>query len=66
MRKAKGLKRTVSAVLLVSLVMCLLTACTTSLNGKYVNAEGLTEQSFTFKEDNKVDVSAFGISVEIL
>lgn len=64
MRKANSLKCTVSVLLLVSLLVCLLTACTTSLKGKYVNTEGVTEQSFTFKEDNKVDVSAFGISVE--
>lgn len=64
MQKLKNLKCTVSVLLLVSLIVCLLTACTTSLKGKYVNTEGVTEQSFTFKEDNKVDVSAFGISVE--
>lgn len=64
MRKEKSLKRTVSLLLLVGLLLCSLSACTTKLKGTYVNAEGLTEQSFTFKEDNKVDVSAFDVSVE--
>lgn len=52
------------AVLMIGFLMCMLTACTTSLKGTYTNTEGMTEQSFTFKEDNKVDVSAFGVSVE--
>lgn len=51
------------AVVLVLVVMCTVTACTTTLNGTYVS-EGLIKQSFTFKEDNKVEVSAFGIDVE--
>ena len=36
----------------------------TTLSGTYTNKEGLIEQSFTFKEDSKVEVSAFGIDVE--
>lgn len=43
---------------------CSLTACTTRLNGTYSNDEGLVKQSFTFKDDNLVEVSAFGINVE--
>ena len=56
-------KRTV-AFLLACLMMCTLVACTTTLKGTYTSKEGLIEQSFTFKEDNKVEVSAFGIDVE--
>ena len=58
------LKRIVSLLLLATMLMCMLTACTTKLNGTYANEEGLIKQSFTFKEDNKVEVSAFGINVE--
>ena len=60
----KNLKRIVSLLLLTTMLMCVLTACTTKLNGTYTNEEGLIKQSFTFKEDNKVEVSAFGINVE--
>ena len=60
----KNLKRIVSLLLVTVFVICTLTACTTKLNGTYVNEEGLVKQSFTFKEDNKVEVSAFGIEVE--
>ena len=60
----KSSRRIVSLLLLTTLLMCMLTACTTKLSGTYTNDEGLVKQSFTFKEDNKVAVSAFGISVE--
>lgn len=60
----KNLKRIVSLVLLAAMIMCVLTACATKLNGTYTNDEGLIKQSFTFKEDNKVDVSAFGVNIE--
>ena len=56
-------KRT-AAFLLACLMVCTLVACTTTLKGTYTSKEGLIEQSFTFKEDNKVAVSAFGIDVE--
>lgn len=56
--------RVITALLLVFVMVCTLTACTTTLNGTYTNKDGLIEQSFTFKEDNKVEVSAFGIEVE--
>lgn len=56
--------RVVIAVLMVCLTVCTLTACTTKLNGTYTSKDGLIEQSFTFKEDNKVEVSAFDINVE--
>ena len=60
----KKLKGIVSLLLLTTLIMSMLTACATKLNGTYTNDEGLVKQSFTFKEDNKVEVSAFGIDVE--
>ena len=60
----KNLKRIVSLLLLTTILVFVLTACTTKLSGTYTNDEGLVKQSFTFKEDNKVDVSAFGIDVE--
>jgi hypothetical protein len=34
------------------------------LNGTYTNDEGLVKQSFTFKDNNIVEVSAFGVNVE--
>ena len=54
----------VVAVLLVFVMVCYLTACTTTLKGTYTASEGLVEQSFTFLEDNRVKVSAFGIEIE--
>ena len=60
----KNLKRIVSFLLLTVFLMCMLSSCTTKLSGTYTNEEGLIKQSFTFKEDNKVAVSAFGIEVE--
>ena len=60
----KNIKRIVSLLLMAAMLMCVLTACTTKLSGTYTNDEGLVKQSFIFKEDNKVEVSAFGINVE--
>lgn len=60
----KNFKGIVSLLLLTAILVCMLTACTTKLNGTYSNNDGLVKQSFTFKEDNKVDVSAFGINIE--
>ena len=60
----KNLKRIVSLLLLTTMLVCVLTACTTKLTGTYTNDEGLVKQSFTFKEDNKVEVSAFGIDID--
>lgn len=56
--------RSIALLLLCCLLVCMLTACTTKLKGTYTNADGLIKQSFTFKDDDKVDVSAFGINVE--
>lgn len=60
----KRIKSMVSMSFLVIILMCILTACSTKLSGTYTNEDGLVKQSFTFKEDNKVEVSAFGIEVE--
>lgn len=51
------------AILMICVIVCSLVACTTKLSGTYTT-EGLIKQSFTFKEDNIVAVSAFGIDVE--
>ena len=56
--------RVVSLTLVTAMLVCVLAACATTLSGTYSNDEGLIKQSFTFKEDNKVEVSAFGIDVE--
>lgn len=50
-------------LLMVCVLVCMLTACTTKLKGTYTSTEGLVRQSFTFEEDT-VGVSAFGIEVE--
>ena len=60
----KKFQKIVAVLLLVCLMVGTLTACTKTLKGTYVIKDGLVEQSFTFKEDNKVDVSAFDIHVE--
>ena len=60
----KSFKRIVSLLLVAVFILCALTACATKLNGTYTNDEGLVKQSFTFKEDNVVKVSAFGINIE--
>ena len=64
MKQKNVFKKLVAALLLVCVMVCTLTACTTTLKGTYTSKDGLVEQSFTFKEDNKVEVSAFGIDVE--
>ena len=52
------------ALILVCVMMCVLTACATTLKGTYTIKEGMVEQSFTFLEDSKVELSAFGIDVD--
>ena len=64
MKQKNAIKKIIAALLLICLMVGTLTACTTTLSGTYTNKEGLIEQSFTFKEDNKVEVSAFGIEIE--
>ena len=57
--------RVIAAILLVCMMVSLFTACSIlPLSGTYTIKDGLIEQSFTFKEDNKVEVSAFGVDVE--
>ena len=51
-------------IVMMCILMFMLTACATKLSGTYTNDEGLIKQSFTFKDDNIVEVSAFGINVE--
>ena len=63
MRKKVFVKGVMLALLICTIVLSL-TACATKLSGTFTNEEGLVKQSFTFKEDNKVEVSAFGIDVE--
>lgn len=58
----KSLKVIVAA-LLVCVIMCSFAACSPRLNGTYTS-DGLVKQSFTFKDDNVVVVSAFGIDAE--
>lgn len=57
-------KRMISLLLMAILIISMLTACSSNLSGTYSNNDGLIKQSFTFKEDNKVEVSAFGINIE--
>lgn len=64
MVRGKKIMSVVSVLLISCLLICALTACTTTLKGTYTSEDGLIKQSFTFKDDNKVDVSAFGIDVE--
>lgn len=59
----KGLKNVV-AVLLVFVMLCSLTACSALLRGTYTAKDSIIEQSFTFMEDNRVEMTAFGINVE--
>ncbi len=61
---SKKVFRRIAALLLVCVMVCTLAACTTTLKGTYTATEGLVEQSFTFLEDNRVKVSAFGIEIE--
>lgn len=60
----KKMKSMLSILCLSITIMCMLTACSTKLSGTYTNDDGLVKQSFTFKDDNTVEVSAFGIEVE--
>ena len=51
------------ALCLVFVMVISLVACGTKLRGTYTS-DGLIEQSFIFKEDNVVVISAFGIDAE--
>jgi len=61
MRNKQGKKNLL--LLMICVLAFSLTACTAKLSGTYTNTEGLIRQSLTF-EDNKVDMSAFGVEVE--
>ena len=63
MLRSKISKRIVAAIL-CCIMVCTFAACGFMLKGTYTSTDGLVEQSFTFKDDNKVEVSAFGINVE--
>lgn len=56
--------RVFTALLLACVMVCTFVSCATPLRGKYTSKESGIEHSFTFKEDNKVGVSAFDIEVE--
>lgn len=60
----KKMMTNTAALLLVFGMLLTLISCSTALHGTYTSKDGLIEQSFTFKDDNKVDVSAFGLHVE--
>ena len=64
MKQKNDFQKILAAILIVCVMVSTLTACTTTLKGTYISKEGLIEQRFSFKEDNKVEVSAFGIEVE--
>ena len=59
----KSLKMII-ALLLVCVLLFSLTACATTLKGTYTIKDGLVAQSFTFMEDNHVEMSAFGIDLD--
>ncbi len=63
MAKKKLFKSMVVAYI-ACVILIILTSCATKLNGTYTTEGELIEQSLTFKEDNKVEVSAFGVEVE--
>ena len=59
----KTMKNTLALLLVCGMLFALI-SCSTALHGTYTSKDGLVEQSFTFKDNNKVDVSAFGLHVE--
>lgn len=59
----KHLIKIAAVALVLAMIVCCFSACATKLNGTYTS-EGLIKQSFTFKEDNVVVMSAFGIEAE--
>ncbi len=57
------LRRILSVLMVALLMISCLTSCSMKLNGTYT-ADGIVDQSFTFKEDDVVVISAFGINAE--
>ena len=55
--------KAISALLIICVMVFCFAACSTKLSGTYTS-EGLVKQSFTFKDDDVVIVSAFGLDVE--
>lgn len=55
--------KVVVALLLICIMSLMVSSCVMNLNGTYTNDDGIVKQSFTFKEDNQVAVSAFGIDI---
>ena len=53
-----------AALILAAMLLFSLVSCAITLKGTYTNDNGIVKQSFTFKEDNVVAMSAFGVSVE--
>lgn len=58
--------KTATALFMICAILCTLVACNadTTLKGTYTNKDGFIEQSFTFKDGNKVEVSAFGLNLK--
>ena len=54
----------IMAMLMVCVLLCPLMGCATTLKGTYVAKDSLIQQSLTFKEDNRVEMSAFGLEIE--
>ena len=52
------------AMFLVCAIVLVMAGCSSKLNGKYTNSDGLVEQSFIFENDGTVKMSAFGIEIE--
>ena len=53
----------ISILCIMLFVLCCFAGCAVKLSGTYTS-EGIIKQSFTFKEDNVVVMSAFGIDAE--
>lgn len=59
----KRILKRISALILVCVVSFSLISCSAKLSGTYTS-DGIAKQSFTFKEDDVVVMSAFGINAE--
>lgn len=68
MKNCSKRRSVVKKVLFVMVLLCmmslLLTSCATTLKGTYAKKDGLISQSFTFEDDSRVKMSAFGIQIE--
>ncbi len=59
----KRIAKSITSLLVIFIILCSLTACSTKLSGTYTS-DGIVKQSFTFKDDNVVLMSAFGVDAE--